>query len=351
MKPITIAVTGLNAVDSPGPGVPVLRSLLASSLECRLVGLAYDVLEPGIYMPDLVDATFLLPYPNSGPAALIDRIRTIHAKVPLDFIIPTLDAELDNFILVKEQLAEMGIKVFLPGKEQLHLRDKTRLAESLREKGIDVPETVIMGDLAGIRRAMETIQFPFLIKGLFYEAYLASGYEEAVGYFSKVAARWGLPVIAQERIKGEEYNVIALANHGEVVGAVPMKKMYLTDKGKAWAGVTIDNPELLENATKIIREIGWNSGCELEYIKEEKTGRLYLLEINPRFPAWIWLATAAGQNLPEMLIRLANGETPAPVREYQYGKVFVRHSWDDIVDMSEIAMLSGTGEFVRKVED
>lgn len=40
-KPLTIAVTGLNATDNPGPGVSVLRSLrLAPDFDGRLVGLA-----------------------------------------------------------------------------------------------------------------------------------------------------------------------------------------------------------------------------------------------------------------------------------------------------------------------
>jgi carbamoyl-phosphate synthase large subunit len=241
----------------------------------------------------------------------------------------------------------MGIRVFLPAKEQLHFRDKTRLAESFAGSEVNIPKTVILGDTTALVRAMEGLPFPFLLKGLFYEAYLASGYEEALGYFYKIAARWGLPVIAQERIRGEEYNVAALADRGRMVGAVAMKKMFLTDKGKAWAGVTIDNPELIELARSIIETIGWNSGCELEFIMEEKTEKLFLLEINPRFPAWIYLATAAGQNLPEMLVRLAMGEEVPSAGKFQSGMVFVRHSWDDIVDMKDIAALSGTGELLR----
>ena len=48
-KPITIAVTGLNATDNPAPGVGVLRALRESGPKDRLVGLAYDALDPGVY--------------------------------------------------------------------------------------------------------------------------------------------------------------------------------------------------------------------------------------------------------------------------------------------------------------
>jgi carbamoyl-phosphate synthase large subunit len=93
-----------------------------------------------------------------------------------------------------------------------------------------------------------------------------------------------------------------------MIGAVIMKKLFLTDKGKAWAGVTINNEEAKNISKKILDYIKWNSGCELEFIIENKTGKMYLLEINPRFPAWVYLATAAGQNLPEALLKLSLGE-------------------------------------------
>jgi carbamoyl-phosphate synthase large subunit len=52
---ITVAVTGLNAVDSPVPRIPVIRALKESKVfDVRIVGLCYEPLEPGIYMHDWV---------------------------------------------------------------------------------------------------------------------------------------------------------------------------------------------------------------------------------------------------------------------------------------------------------
>ena len=65
MKPLTIAVTGLNATDNPAPGVGVLRSLrLGEGAADRLVGLAYDALDPGVYTENLVDDVFLIRIPR-----------------------------------------------------------------------------------------------------------------------------------------------------------------------------------------------------------------------------------------------------------------------------------------------
>ena len=55
---LTIAVTGLNNTDNPGPGIPVVRGIRDSrEFNPRIIGLAYENLEPGIYMHDIIDKT------------------------------------------------------------------------------------------------------------------------------------------------------------------------------------------------------------------------------------------------------------------------------------------------------
>ncbi|MDQ3625596.1 MAG: hypothetical protein M3372_00490, partial [Verrucomicrobiota bacterium] len=57
---------------------------------------------------------------------------------------------------------------------------------------------------------------------------------------------------------------------------------------------------------EIIRDINWSGGAELEMIKDPE-GQRWLLEWNPRFPAWVHGATIAGCNLPAMLVEAATG--------------------------------------------
>ena len=71
---------------------------------------------------------------------------------------------------------------------------------------------------------------------------------------------------------------------------------------------------------------------------------LYIMEINPRFPAWIYLTAAAGQNQPAALARMALGEDQPVYEAYEAGKIFVRYSWDHITDINEFHQISGKGE-------
>jgi len=70
----------------------------------------------------------------------------------------------------------------------------------------------------------------------------------------------------------------------------------------------------------------------------------YIMEINPRFPAWIYLTAGAGQNQPEAYVRLALKEEVKPFTEYAVGKMFIRYSWDNIVDVSQFQTLASMGE-------
>lgn len=344
-RKLTIAVTGLNAIDSPGPGVAVIRGLKeAQSFDCRIIGLGYEALEPGIFMHDLVDKSYLIPYPSSGTDAILERIEFIHNNEKIDVLIPNFDAELYPFIRLEKTLADMGIHTFLPTLAQFEERHKVNLDEFGKKYGIKVPKSKSYHDLHSALKLSHDFEYPVLVKGKFYEAYVAYNDEQVKTYFNKITAKWGTPVIIQEFVHGSEFNVTGLGDgKGNTIAAIPMRKQYITDKGKAWGGVSISDYRMLELTGQFLSQTKWRGGFELELMKD-KQNEFYLLEINPRMPAWIYLAVGAGQNIPETLVRLALGEEVKPFTEYKVGKMFVRYAWDMIVDIEEFQQISTTGE-------
>ena len=116
-------------------------------------------------------------------------------------------------------------------------------------------------------------------------------------------------------ITGTEVNIAALGDgNGNAISVIPMRKLYITDKGKAWAGITIDDQMLIEQAEKFIKATKWRGGCELE-IMLTSDRKPYIMEVNPRFPAWIYLSAAAGQNQPASLVKLAMGQKVRPFQD------------------------------------
>ncbi len=352
MQAQTVAVTGLNATDNPGPGIAVIRALRAAEgRPFRIVGLAYDALEPGVYARDLVDDVFLIPYPREGTSALVDRLHYIKTRLGgLAAVIPTLDAELPSFIAIEPTLRELQIHSLLPSQAQFELRSKAHLMELGVRAGISVPKARVLGDAESLLRLHEELSFPAVVKGLYYGATVVRNVDEALQAFHRVVAAWGLPVIVQEFVAGQEYDIVAVGDGaGGTVGAVPMRKTFLTDKGKGWAGVAVKDPGLLEITERFISEAQWRGPCEVEVI-QRVDGTLWLMEINPRFPAWCDLSAGAGMNLPLAVLDLALGKPIQPMRDFRAGTMFVRIALDQIVSIDDLQQITTAGERVREEE-
>lgn len=342
--PIVIAVTGLNAIDSPGPGVAVIRALRDGLPQVRIIGLVYETLEPGIYLHEVVDKSYQIPYPSAGCDALLQRLAYIHEKEGLQVLIPNFDAELHNFIRISPQLKSMGIDTFLPTQEQFDARDKINLFAFGQKYGLSVPADRVIYAASELYGCAETLGYPLVVKGKFYDAVVAHTLEQAQKAFYKLSAKWGFPIIVQQFISGTEINIAVLGDgKGNAISIIPMRKLYITDKGKAWAGITLEDETLLEVARRFVQATRWKGGCELEIMRTPE-GVPYIMEINPRFPAWIYLTAGAGQNQPAALARLARGEEVMPYEGYEVGKIFIRYSWDHITDVHEFQQISGRGE-------
>ena len=342
----TIAVTGLNAIDSPGPGIAVIRALReAESFDVRIIGLSYESLEPGIYMHDLIDKTYQIPYPNAGQQVLFERFDYINSTENVDFLFPNFDAELFNFISIQERLEEeLGIKMVLPTQEQFDARHKANLYKYGKEHDIKVPYAKMIFSTAEIPSIASEIGFPLVVKGKFYDAKVAYTTNEAIQHFNKISAQWGLPVLVQSFVHGSEVNVCGIGDgNGVTLGAVPMRKLYITDKGKAWAGVSLDDEKLLEVTHKLVKATKWKGPFELEFMKTNDD-EYNLIEINPRFPAWCYLTVGTGQNQVESLVNMAMGKDVKPFTTYDVGKMFIRYSYDMVVNMDEFEQISTIGE-------
>ncbi len=343
-QPIVIAVTGLNAIDSPGPGVAVIRAIRDGlNRPVRIIGLAYENLEPGIYMDGICDKTYQISYPAAGSEVLYNAIKYIHDIEKIDVLIPNFDAELYNFITIAARLKALGIHSFLPSFDMFDARDKLNLYAFGQKHNLLVPKDKVIYNSNELAQVGDDFGYPLVVKGKYYDAIVAHTLEQAQKAFYKISAKWGLPIIVQQFINGTEVNIAALGDgEGNATSIIPMRKMYITDKGKAWAGITLEDDALIELAQKFVEATQWRGGFEIEIMKTAKD-ELYIMEINPRFPAWIYLSAGAGQNQPAALVKMALGEKVLPFTTYDVGKLFIRYSWDLIVDISKFQQFTAFG--------
>ncbi|OCR00485.1 carboxylate--amine ligase [Oscillatoriales cyanobacterium USR001] len=345
MKYPTIAITGINAVDNPGPGTGIARSLRENpEFPVQIIGLAYDAMEPGLYMDWLFDRRYIMPYPSADIEVFMDRIQQIQEEFGLDCIIPNFDVELPLYIRYAKELEALGIRTYLPNKAQFSLRNKAKLAEVAQNFGLLTPETIVVTSPKELEEATAKLKFPLMIKGPYYKAYRVSSQGEAVQRFYPLVAEWGYPIILQKIITGIELNLVGVGDgKGGHLGLVAIKKMGVTELGKIWSGLTIHHPGLIKAAEKFLQNTQWKGPFELECIADQD-GAIYLLEINPRFPAWTYFATGVGINLPSRLVQAALGLPLSPIEAYSAGKLFMRYTYELVMDATPLQTLVSQGE-------
>ena len=343
-KKTYVGVSGINAVDNPGPGIGIARSLKEDpDLNVDIVGLAYDAMEPGIYMDWVVDKSFIMPYPSGSGEAYFSRLLHIKSTYGLDYIIPNLDSELPFYTKYADRLKESGIDTFVPSMDQFRLRGKDKLHEVADRIGIKLPHTEIVTSYEALVPAIEKIGFPVMVKGCFCKAHRAFTIQEAAKHYHELVAEWGYPIIVQQVVSGDELNVLGLGDgNGNPLGLVAIRKVWITALGKMWTGVTIKNEQMLAAAEAFVREYRWRGPFELECIVNGDD--VYLIEINPRFPAWSYCATGVGVNLPAQLLRRSMGMPVPPANGYDAGKLFVRYSFELVTDMVEFQNVVTAGE-------
>ena len=352
---LCVAVTGLHCGENPAPGTSVIRCIRAEpAFQGSVVGLAYDPLDAGIYADGLIDAVYLLPYPLTGLQAIKDRLAFADEAYKIDFLIPTLDTELSSFIRLKSFLSDRGIHTLLPSEDAWSATLKARLPALAEKCSFATPLIRPVFSQFAASLGIPGIHYPtwwppVMVKGVFNEAYLAFSSAQAYVYCGALASRWGYPVILQEHIVGTEYDIAALGDGTkEMIGCVAMRKESISSSGKSTSGVIVYEEELFDLAKRIIECLSWNGPLEIEVIKAARDGLWYILEINPRFPTWVFAAAAAGQNLPFAALQLAFNEDVKPMREYTTGMRFSRYTSDLIVRQPDFETLSSSGELMRE---
>ncbi len=347
-KPV-VAVTGLEGRENPYPGAAIARALRAArGDDIRIVGLTYEPTLTGCMRADLFDDIYTTPIPGDPAAVLLRRLYEIHEQQAIDLLIPALDSELAVFARHRSAMQERGIRSFIPSAESVMARYKQRLWNWARKHGLSSPRTEVVTDPRTFWQ-QEDWHFPCFLKGSLADAVKVESQEEAEVVYHRLAARWGYPVLAQQMLHGEEYDICAVADDvGEPVAMVPIRKTVLSAAGKAIGAEVVDCPEALAEGRRILKALRWRGPLEIELMREHSSGRFYLIEVNARFPAWIGICAQVGVNLPDLLVRLAMGEPLPEQRQPREGTAFLRSSRTTLSRVEDLGALMACGHFQHR---
>jgi len=312
---LKVYVSGLHSDPNPSSGVGVARSLRLAYPGIKIIGIDYSPRSSGSHS-DLFDEVIIMDSWNNIDLEVyklqVERLLTDARS----YWIPTLDLEVWWMASARVN----SERVLIPPISALEQTRKPKI-EAAKHLPLLVPPYI------DASRPDEDLYEFFInhgcdvwVKGPYYEARRVRTWSRLKSEIRALSEAWGGGIYIQAHIRGREELLAYTAYKGELLDAVHVVKLITTREGKTWSGRVYEpSEELLEPLRHVIKQLNWTGGGELEFIRTSKD-ELYLIEWNPRFPAWIHGATIAGHNMPATLVEVASGvpyeRTPQVSRDF-----------------------------------
>lgn len=304
---MAVFLSGLHSGPNPSPGVGTARSLHAAYPDLELVGVDYSLGSSGLHWPEL-DRVWVAPsWSDLDLPTFAEEI----AERLADGSIWLSGLDLESTWLSSEGVAAGQVLVPPVAALAAIRKPAVTVAEVL---GLGSPPTLpVSAPATELARFGRTRGWRVWLKGPFYEAQRVVGWSHFLAARDAMNAVWGTDDLhVQAHVQGHEESVAFAAHQGVLLGACAMTKESITAEGKTWAGTAgMVDPDLLERMSGLVATTGWTGGGEVEMVRDP-AGKRWLIELNPRFPAWIHGATLAGWNLPAALVGAALGREVAP---------------------------------------
>jgi carbamoyl-phosphate synthase large subunit len=340
-----VAVTGISAFEEVLSGCGVSKALSLSGDVTRLLGLVYGPYDTGAFQADTFDAIHRLPNGDDSDE-LLTRLLNIKKHSGLSVIIPCVDFEIEKFVNLRDELTRHGIHTFLPSLKALHARAKKKLFTSKMrgQRGVlNIPGASVLNKKSSLNKAIETYGFPLVIKGETAGVLIAYNSDQVFAFVSEMRDDGHEVLLAQGFVRGDEFAYSAVCGPDHlVIHDVLIKKLCQTDKGKTWGAINIIHADLVAALRKFLRSIAWTGPVEIEMIRDVRDDNFTLIEVNPRFPAWISYTSELGVNLPLTALNSVLGRD-AGSGSLNRDQVFMRSCKTLSVDSLDFATIATTG--------
>lgn len=308
-----IYISGLNSGINHSPGVGVARSLRLAYPNATLIGVDYSHCSPGAHWPDF-DEVFMQ---SSWNVLNLDDFRQQIEKILYSGAFWISGLHLETLWLTLTLPNEANL--LIPPIDALNKVGRPTVSVH-QDIAMKIPPFVSCGQSDwDIYAFCRKYGWQVWLKGSLYGAYRIRNWNELNEARHELTQIWpNNQLFLQAHITGYEEAVALSAYQGRILGCVSMSKYNNTTGGKTEAGhVTDVSEEIFSPLQNVVAFLNWTGGAEIRFIHDE-AGVSWLLEWNPGFPAWIYGATLAGQNLPGILLEhITDILAKKPIAKYQ----------------------------------
>lgn len=239
-------------------------------------------------------------------AEALELINTYCAREGIDVIVP---GDIGTTAFLAEYGSSIsGAALFpaSPGERLSAIHNKWTFAERLMDAGLATPRTRYIESAAGLDEATaEDVGFPMMVKPLTCESshgvVRMTDYRKLRDYVDSGRPYSAPPLIMQQFVDGQDIDISVLADRGRIIASAVQ---YWAPEGEL---VFQEDPEMFELASAIVRLFEFHGVAHFDMRRDRHTGKIYVLECNPRFwytlPAAMW----CGLNFVELGIRATLG--------------------------------------------
>ena len=276
------------------------------------------------------------PSPIKDPDGFLATVMRTVEEHQVQLVLPMTEV---TTLLLTQARARLPSGCILPFADEEAIRrasDKAAMLALAEKLAVPVPASIEISRPSEIELALPALHFPIVIKPGRSRVRTADGWlSTTVSYAADVSelkhrlaklSPEAYPILLQQRIVGPGVGFFACYAHGKPVAFFAHQR--LREKPPS-GGVSVlresraIEPDALQYGTRLLEALHWHGVAMVEFKRDASTGKLYLMEINARFWGSLQLAIDAGVDFPQILARIAAGETPTVAPH----KVGVRSRW------------------------
>ena len=274
--------------------------------------------------PDMADATYIEPITPEVLTRIIEKERP-------DALLPTLGGQtaLNAAIALEEQgvLRDYGVELIGASIEAIRAgEDREEFKRIVEECGAEVARSMIAHSLEECHAAAEELGYPLVVRPSFTMGGLGSGFAYTPADLDRIAgqglaASISTEVLLEESILGwKEYELELMRDTADNVVVVCSIEnidpvgVHTGDSITVAPALTLTDRELQrlrDIGIAVIRAVGVDTGgCNIQFAVEPDTGRVVVIEMNPRVSRSSALASkATGFPIAKIAAKLATGYT------------------------------------------
>ena len=301
-------------------GIAMLRSFAGTGVRTILA------------LPDAADPAFwsrhcrerrVIANPKKHPMETVRDLvalgRSLEAPAPLYY---GDDAML---LAVSRGRAELApyFRFLMPPAEMLEaLVNKAKFAALARERSVPVPKTLSSSDLRGPEDVLAELRLPVVLKPTIHIGWMTSSAvvkqggkprkmvradtpAELADLFASVKES-GFSFLVQEYVPGGDDEIYSFhtyldERHEALCYYVGRKiRTYPKDAGVSTYLELVDEPAVVALGMRVLRSLDFVGVVKIDFKRDPRTGKFYVLELNPRYNLWNHLGAACGVNLMKL---------------------------------------------------